>query len=113
MPFEIERITITPKGFKIAFTKAVDATTGADPASYIVKTFTHKYHGAYGGPEVDQTTPSVKSVTLAADGMSALIEVEQVKGHCHEIDLVAMRSRDKEELLHRNAFYTVNEIPKK
>jgi hypothetical protein len=113
MPFEIERITITPKGFKIAFTKAVDTTTGADPASYVVKTFTHKYHGAYGGPEVDQTEPIVKSVVLAEDGMSALIEVDQVKGHCHEIDLIALRSRDKEELLHRNAFYTVNEIPAK
>lgn len=113
MPFEIKQISITPKGFKIDFTKAVDAATGADPKSYVVKTFTHKYHGAYGGPEIDQTTPLVKSVALAADGMSALIEVDQVKGHCHEIDLVALRSRDKEELLHRNAFYTVNQIPTK
>jgi hypothetical protein len=112
MPFEIERVTITPKGFKIAFTKAVDAVTGSDPASYVVKTFTHKYHGAYGGPEIDQSTPAVTAVQLAADGMSATIEVPHVKGHCHEIDLIALRSRDKEELLHRHAFYTVNEIPK-
>lgn len=113
MPFEIERITITPKGFRIAFTKAVDAPTGSDPKSYLLKTFTHEYHSGYGGPEVDQTAPIVESVKLADDGMSALIEVTRTKGHCHAFDLVALRSRDKEELLHRHAYYTVNEVPEK
>ena len=28
-----------------------------------------------------------------------------------EFDLARLRSRDQDELLHRNAFYTVNEIP--
>lgn len=111
MPFEIERITITPQGFRIAFTKAVDAATGNDPKSYVVKTFTHEYHAGYGGPEIDQTAPTVKAAKLAADGMSALIELTHTKGHCHELDLGALRSRDSEELLHRHAYYTVNEIP--
>jgi hypothetical protein len=35
------------------------------------------------------------------------------KGHCHAFDLGALRSRDGEELLHRNAYYTVNEVPNK
>ncbi len=113
MPFEIERVTITPKGFRVNFTKAVDTTTGADPKNYLVKTFTHPYHSGYGGPEIEQQTPAVTAVQLAADGMSAVIEVERFKGHCHELDLIGLRSRDKEELLHRNAFYTVNEIPRK
>jgi hypothetical protein len=112
MPFEIERVSITPKGFRVNFTKPVDTATGSDPKSYVIKTFTHPYHAGYGGPEIEQTEPKVSAVSLAADGMSAWIEVKQVKGHCHELDLVALRSRDKEELLHRHAFYTVNEIPR-
>ncbi|MFY7817177.1 MAG: DUF7133 domain-containing protein [Akkermansiaceae bacterium] len=112
MPFEIERVSITPKGFRVNFTKPVDAVSGADPHSYVIKTFTHSYHAGYGGPEIDQQTPVVKSVVLAPDGMYAEIEVERFVGHCHELDLVALRSRDQEGLLHRNAFYTVNEIPK-
>lgn len=112
MPFEIERITITPDGFKLTFTKAVDAQTGEAPESYQVSTFTHKYHGAYGGPEIDQTTPKVMSVQLAKDGMSAEIVLEALKiGHCHEFDLGALRSRDGGQLLHKNAYYTVNEVP--
>ena len=31
MPFEIQRVTIEPAGFKVAFTKPVDATTGLRP----------------------------------------------------------------------------------
>lgn len=113
MPFEIERVTVRPDGFKLAFTKPVDAATGSAPASYQVKTFTHEYHAGYGGPEIDQTTPVVKSVTLAEDGLSATLVLDAMtKGHVHEFDLAALRSRDSEELLHRNAFYTLNEVPK-
>ena len=48
------------------------------PASYAVTTFTHVYHGAYGGPEVDRTTPAVRSVALDADGMVARIVLDHV-----------------------------------
>jgi hypothetical protein len=112
MPFEIERITITPDGFRLAFTKPLDPATGSVPASYQVSTFTHVYHAAYGGPEVDQTTPEVESVVLSDDGMTANIVLKTLaKGHVHAFDLGALRSRDSEELLHRDAYYTVNEIP--
>jgi hypothetical protein len=112
MPFEIQRITITPDGFKIAFTKPVDAKIGSDPQCYAVGTFTHPYQGAYGGPEIEQTTPDVKSVALAEDGLSARIVLNKlIPGHVYDFDLGKLRSRDKDELLHRKAYYTVNEIP--
>ncbi len=114
MPFEIKRVSITPDGFHIDFTKPVDTATGTEPASYVVKTFTHHYRQAYGGPEIEQATPSVESVVLAPDGLSARIVLDTLaKGHVHEFDLGALRSRDGEELLHRDAYYTVNEVPKK
>jgi hypothetical protein len=92
----------------------VEARAGNDPKSYKLSTFTHIYHGGYGGPEVDQTTPQVKSAKLAADGLSAQIILSELKrGHVHEFDLGLLRDRDQEELLHRHAYYTVNEVPKK
>ncbi|CAN5382666.1 hypothetical protein BH11PLA2_BH11PLA2_07810 [soil metagenome] len=112
MPFEIQRITVTPTGFKVAFTKPVESVTGTDPKSYLLSTFTHPYHGAYGGPEIEQTKPLVRSVKLAADGLSATLVLDQlIRGHVYEFDLAAVRSRDRDELLHRNAYYTLNEIP--
>ena len=112
-PFEIKRISIEPDGFKIAFTKPIDPATAAAPGTYQLSTFTHIYHGAYGGPEVDRTTPAVKSVTLSEDRSEARVVLDKLeRGHVHEFDLAAIRSRDGEELLHRHAYYTVNEVPK-
>jgi hypothetical protein len=112
MPFEIKQITITPDGFNIAFTKPVDSATGGAAASYRLSTFTHPYQASYGGPEIEQTTPVVRSVRLADDRMSARIVVNtMIRGHVYDFDLGAVRSGDHEELLHRKAYYTVNEVP--
>ena len=112
MPFEINRITIEPDGFKVTLTKPVDQVTGGSTDSYVISAFTHPYHGGYGGPEIEQHKPGVKAVSLAEDGLSARITLDHLdRGFVYELDLARLRSRDKEELLHRNAFYTVNEIP--
>ena len=61
---------------------------------------------------VDQTKPEVKSVALADDGMSAKIVIHKLtKGFVYEFDLNQLRSSNNNELLHRHAYYTVNEIP--
>lgn len=112
MPFEIDRITITTKGFNIAFTKPVDQVTGTSAESYNLSAFTHPYHAGYGGPEIEQHETLVTAVSLAADGLSAKLNLEKVdQGFVYEFDLAKIRSRDQEELLHRQAFYTVNEVP--
>lgn len=112
MPFEIDRITIEPDGFKITFTKPVDPLPGRSPDSYAITAFTHPYHAGYGGPEIERHEPGVKAVALAEDGRSAKIALEKLDpGFVYEFDLARLRSRDKDELLHRHAYYTVNEIP--
>lgn len=112
MPFEIQRITIAPDGFHITFTKAVEAVTGNEKASYAVSSFTHPYHAGYGGPEIEKSDSEVVSVRLAEDGMSARVVLPELKrGFVYAFDLAGLRSSDGEELLHRNAYYTVNEIP--
>ena len=112
MPFEIQRITIEPDGFKIAFTKPLDKATGRTAESYALTTFTHPYHGGYGGPEIEQTKPKVISISMSEDGLIATLVLDNlIRGHVYEFDLAKLRSRDGEDLLHRNAYYTLNEIP--
>ena len=112
MPFEIKQVSITPEGFSITFTKPVNRSSGMDPTNYRLSTFTHIYHGGYGGPEVDQTVPVVQSVNLSKDGMEARIEVSEITpGHVYEFDLGTLHDAGSEALLHRHAYYTVNEIP--
>ncbi len=112
MPFEINRITIEPDGFKVTFTKPVEPITGNAASSYAISAFTHPYHAGYGGPEIEQQRPSVKSATLAQDGLSARITLSELKqGFVYEFDLASLRSCEQDELLHSRAFYTVNEVP--
>ena len=111
-PFEIQKITITQDGFHIQFTQPVSKETGTNPANYLVSTFTHQYHAGYGGPEIDQTTPKVLTAKLSPDGLTATIRLETLtKGHVHEFDLGNLRAKNGGELLHRHAYYTVNEVP--
>ncbi|MDA1263548.1 MAG: hypothetical protein O2816_00545 [Planctomycetota bacterium] len=111
-PFEIERVTITPDGFRVRFTQPVDRESAGKIESYTLGTFTHIYHGAYGGPEVDQTKPEVTGVTVSEDGREAVISLKEfTRGHVYEFDLAPIRSADGGELVHRHAYYTVNEIP--
>ncbi|MFT5525381.1 MAG: hypothetical protein ACI9HK_003349, partial [Pirellulaceae bacterium] len=112
VPFEMKEINIEKDGFRIQFTKPVDAKVAALPETYNVTTYTHIYAGFYGSPEVDQTTPKVTKVDVAADGMSARIYLDKIEeGHIHDFDLGNMKSKTGEHLLHKKAYYTVNEIP--
>ena len=112
-PFEVKEINIRKDGFLITFTKPVNSDVAARPESYAVTTYTHIYHGAYGSPEVDQTTPRVLSTTPAADGLSVMLRLDKItEDHIHDFDFAKITARTGEPLLHRKAYYTVNEIPK-
>lgn len=112
-PFEVHEMRAKPDGFEFTFTEPVDPNTAADPASYTIRTFTHIYQSSYGSPKVDETTPTIKSVTVAKDGKSARLVIEGlVEGHVHEMHLPGVTSAKGTKLLHPTAYYTLNTIPK-
>jgi hypothetical protein len=112
MPFEINRVTIEPSGFHISFTKPVERISGNEKASYVLSSFTHPYHSGYGGPEIEKQKHAIQSVVLANGGLSATIAIKNLeRGFVYEFDLAGLRSSDGDALLHRHAYYTVNEIP--
>ena len=113
VPFEIKEINIRKDGFLVHFTKPVDPQIAAKADTYNITTYTHIYHGAYGSPEVDQTTPRVTEAIPSPDGLSVMVRLDKVtEDHIHDFDLAGMTSKDGEHLLHKKAYYTVNEIPK-
>ena len=113
IPFEMKEINIQKDGFKIHFTKPVDLDSAKKTDTYKLTTYTHIYAKFYGSPEVDHTTPKITRVEVAEDKLSVRIFVDKiVEGHIHDFDLEPLRSATKEKLLHKKAYYTVNEIPK-
>ena len=112
-PFEIREVHAKPDGFELTFTAPIDPGTAGDLASYKATTHTYIYQSSYGSPEVDATEPKVEKVTVAADGRSARLVIAPLKrGHVHTLNLAGVRSAEGRPLLHPEAYYSLNEIPK-
>ncbi len=112
VPFEVHEIHARPDGFELTFTKAVDPKTAGNPESYDLQTYTYIFQASYGSPEVDHTTPKIRSAHVAADGRSVRLVIDGLKrGHVHEFHLDGIRSASGQPLWHSEAYYTLNEIP--
>ena len=113
MPFEIHEMRATADGFELTFTGPVDKATAVD-ASFKMTAYTYIYQKAYGSPEVDQVTPKVTVISVADDGRSLRLKVEPLtKGHVHELESAGLKTTaGGNGLLHIQAYYTLNEIPK-
>jgi hypothetical protein len=112
VPFEIHEMRAKPDGFEFTFTKPLDPQTAGNPASYTIKTYTTIFQSSYGSPKVDETTPTIKSVTVSPDGLSARLVIDGLmEGHVHEIHLPGVKSSGGESVLHPDAYYTLNQIP--
>ena len=105
---------VQPDGFVISFTEPVDRATAADVKNYDLKTFSYIYQADYGSPEVDQTTPTITRVEVGKDRRSVRLYVDGLKeGHIHDLAVPGVRSEEGRPLLHPQAYYTLNYIPKK
>jgi len=112
-PFEIKEMKAKPDGFELTFTEPVDSKIAGDPASYAMKSWTYIYQAAYGSPEVDESEPKVEAAKVSGDGRTVRLKVAGlVQGNVHYLDAKSLRSSKNEELLHPEAWYTLNEIPK-
>ncbi len=113
IPFEVHEMRAKPDGFELTFTKPVDPSKAGNVETYKMETYTYALQSGYGGPEVDKTTPTIKSATVAPDGKSVRLVVDKLEeGHVHELHLSALRSAEQLPLLHDTAYYTLNAIPK-
>lgn len=114
VPFEVLEMRAKPDGFELTFTEPVDAALAAKPESYSMKAFTYIYQADYGSPEVDEVLPKITTAEVASDGKSVRLRIDKLtKGHIHELHLDGVKSKTGLPLLHREAYYTLNEIPAK
>ena len=113
VPFEMLDMKAAPDGFTLSFTHAVNPETAGNPASYRMEAWTWAYREEYGGPEVDQVLPGINSAAVSADGLSVKLNITPLtKGHVHFLKSSGVRSAAGLPLLHADAYYTLNEIPR-
>lgn len=113
LPFEIYEMRAMPDGFELTFTEPVDPATAADVKSYTMQTYTYIFQASYGSPEVDHTTPTITSAKVSKDGLSVKLMIDGLQaGHVHELKAAGVKSSKGLPLLHADAYYTLNYIPK-
>jgi hypothetical protein len=101
-----------PQGFRLGFTKPVDAASAQSAASYAIGSFTYIYQSRYGGDEVEKEAVPVERAEMAKDRMSVILSCGNLReGYVHELRAAGVRSAEGEPLLHPEAFYTLNRIP--
>lgn len=111
-PFEVKTMQAMADGFRLTFTQPVDKQTAGDTASYAIKTWTYIYQSGYGSPEVDHTDPTITSANVSDDGLTVELKINGLaKGHVHHLQSVGVKNTDGKNLLHTDAYYTLNEIP--
>jgi hypothetical protein len=113
VPFEIKEMRAKPDGFELVFTKPLNRESASTVDHYKLKTYTYLYRGDYGSPEVDPREPSIKSVKVSEDGLRVRLVVSELTvGHIHDLTLNNVESQEGEPVLHPNAYYTLNYLPK-
>jgi len=108
---EIRDLKLTDRGFRLTFTRPMEATTLSDAANYDLNRFRFYYHHKYGSPWIDEARVTVSEVRPAADGMSAeLVLNDLAPGFVYELSVPTLRTRDNEALANPLAYYTANRL---
>jgi len=113
VPFEIHEMRAKPDGFELTFTESVDPATAGNVESYTLDAYTYIFQASYGSPEVDFSKPTIQSATVSDDGKSVRLIIDGlVAGHIHELTAPGVKSITGLPLLHKEAYYTLNRIPR-
>ncbi len=111
-PFEVLHMRVEPAGFVLTFTQPVDPVTAARADSYELESFTYHRHEKYGSPEIDRRRHDAFSVTVS-DGRTVRLAVPDLReGYVHELRMPGVRNARGEPLLHDDAYYTLNALPR-
>lgn len=113
VPFEIHEMRAKPDGFDLTFTLPVDESSAKNIDSYQLESYGYIYQEIYGSPVVDKTHPTITSAVVSADRKSVHLVVDGRKaGNIHELTSSGVRSENGMPLLHKEAYYTLNRIPR-
>lgn len=113
-PFEIKEMRAKPDGFELVFTQPVDPKTAMDPRSYQMKSYTYTYHSSYGSDEILNRELPLEQITVSEDGTRVHLKVNDLRElYVHELVAAGVKNKAGQSLLHPQAYYTLNKIPKK
>ena len=111
-PMDVLRMSVTPRGFDLTFTRPVDRTAAADPATYYVQRYYYEYHQEYGSPQMDMAPVPVQAVTVSDDGTQVALTLPALQpGYVYDVQITGLQSEQGVPLINNRLFYTLNNLP--
>jgi len=109
--FEIEKVSATPTGFRVDFTRAVPAGQLKSAAKYVVKQWNYIPVPDYGGDKQNRETLAVSKAVPSKDRKSVELTVPGLKPDRVVHLNLDLKSDAKEDLWATEVWYTMNRIP--
>jgi hypothetical protein len=110
VPMEMSSVSLTKKGFRIQFTKAIDRDAAGKAANYAIKHWGYLYQAEYGSPKVGLTELSPTSVQVSSDGMAVELELPLVKERVYQLTLSNIVGADSAAMTNPTGYYTLNRL---
>jgi len=78
-----------------------------------MKSYTYMYHSSYGSDEILSKGLTFENISVSEDGLKVRLKINGLRElYVHELQAEGVRSRTGQALLHPQAYYTLNRIPK-
>ncbi len=111
-PFSIRTMRVTPDGFRLEFTSAVDPESLGSASDWSMSSYTYLLHSPYGSPETDAVRPKITELIVGSDGMTVDLLVDGLReGYVHELLVPDLTDVEGRRLDHRRAYYTLINRP--
>ena len=107
IPLEIQSAHLLEDGFELSFTKPL-----ASVPEMIGEKYDYNWWWEYGSPEQNIEKLNITNVSLAEDGLSATVSIDNLEaGKCIELKLLHTKSVEGESLQNSVVSYTINKMP--
>jgi hypothetical protein len=118
-PFECQTMHVKPDGFELTFTEPIDVASASDPASYAMESWTYEYFATYGSPEIERQRCQIVSATVTGP-TTVRLSVQGLReggeGFVYHLRMPGVRNKQGDKmgrgLLHADAYYTLQRLPK-
>jgi hypothetical protein len=109
VPTAILNMTLTPRGFRLTFTRAMNRQTLEKLTNYKGLSYTYLYRKKYGSPQVEQKKIEIKAVAVSEDGKTVDLELsELIEGRVFQLNMQNLVADDGQALAHPVLYYTLN-----
>lgn len=111
-PFEMHSMVVTPEGWDVTFTHPVDRKIAEVAKTWFLESYTYHHWATYGSPEIERRQNEINEIRLSEDGQKVSLKVpRRDTKRVYHLQLKGMKSADGVDLLHGDAWYTLNAVP--